>query len=103
MKFRFILLIASLGPIIFLTPALYVSGCGSKDVGICNLGVIYVIAIIISIISGLFQSILLFAMLYYIANISNNHEKIIYYGSFYFMYHFLIEILATLSNGFLAV
>lgn len=85
MKFRFILLISSGGPILFLLPALFASKCEASLSGACSLGVITGTAILLSFVAGFFQAILLFAMLYYISNISNHQEKIIYYGSFYFM------------------
>lgn len=85
MKFRYILLIASLGPIIFLTPAPYACLCKDSLSSGCNKVLIYLCATIVSIIAGLMQSILLFTMLFYLSNLSKNQEKVIYYGSFFFM------------------
>ncbi|CAD8046053.1 unnamed protein product [Paramecium sonneborni] len=86
MKFRFILLTASIGPIIFLTPAPYACLCkGSISPG-CNKTIIYVCAFFVSIIAGLMQSILLFTMLFYLSNLSRSQEKVIYYGLFFFIH-----------------
>ena len=70
LKFRFILLIASLGPILFLTPAPFASSCKNSDATICDLGFIYSWAIVASIIAGLMQSVLLFSALFYLSNLA---------------------------------
>lgn len=53
MKFKFIFLIASLGPILFLTPALYASLCKDSGNSGCNTLLIYCCAFVVSIIAGL--------------------------------------------------
>ncbi|CAD8046978.1 unnamed protein product [Paramecium primaurelia] len=95
MKFRYILLAASLGPIIFLTPAPYACLCKDSQSPGCNKAIIYLCAILVSIIAGLMQSILLFTMLFYLSNLSKSQEKVIYYGSFFFI-HSLQWLLGSL-------
>ncbi|CAK83386.1 unnamed protein product (macronuclear) [Paramecium tetraurelia] len=95
MKFRYILVAASLGPIIFLTPAPYACLCKDSQSPGCDKAFIYLCAILVSIIAGLMQSILLFTMLFYISNLSKSQEKVIYYGSFFFI-HSLQWLLGSL-------
>ncbi|CAD8132124.1 unnamed protein product [Paramecium pentaurelia] len=95
MKFKFIFLIASLGPILFLTPALYASLCKDSGNSGCNTLLIYCCAFVVSIIAGLMQSLLLFVMLFYLSNLAKSREKVIYYGSF-FLIHSLQWLLGSL-------
>ncbi|CAD8047129.1 unnamed protein product [Paramecium sonneborni] len=95
MKFRFILLTASLSPIVFLTPAPYACLCKNSLSPGCNKAIIYLYALLVSIIAGLMQSIQLFTMLFYLSNISKSQEKVIYYGAFFFI-HSLQWLLGSL-------
>ncbi|CAD8193730.1 unnamed protein product [Paramecium pentaurelia] len=80
--FRIILMVGSLGPQIFILPAILASSSNCPD------WAIYLIGIVCSIFSGILSVIFLFGMLYYLSNLSFGDEKILYYCSLYFIHSF---------------
>ncbi|CAD8076633.1 unnamed protein product [Paramecium sonneborni] len=101
MKFKFIFLIASLGPILFLTPAIYASDCKGSEKQGCNILLIYFCAFVVSILAGLMQSVLLFVMLFYLANIAQSREKVIFYCSFFFIHSLQWLLGSILGDSFI--
>lgn len=80
--FRFIIFTGSLGSQVLLLPALYASD--SEPL----LWAAYALTLVCSVLGGLLDPIFLFGMLYYISNVSDEQEQLLYFGLFFFSYSF---------------
>ncbi|CAD8198585.1 unnamed protein product [Paramecium octaurelia] len=97
-QFKYIFFFSSLGSILFIIPLQFATICKDAEEPICNVYVMWTFTIVFSFISGFCKTLLLFSMLYYLSNLADGREKIIYYSSFYFIHQFQWLVGSLIGN-----